>query len=84
MNVEMHQYWTDFAVKIIDAYCACKFPVVVAVSMQTFDVQLINVSEGATIGTDYCVRIGILPSDSFVGVFSITPHQVIAFFPSGV
>ena len=50
--------------------------VVFAMSVQTFDVQLTSVTQGAVIGTDDCVRIGILPSDSSTGVFSITPPQV--------
>jgi len=53
--------------------------VVLAVSVKTFDVQLTNVTEGATIGTDDRLRIGILPSDSSIGVFSITPHEVSFF-----
>ena len=47
--------------------------------MQTFDVQLTDISRGAVIGTDRSVRIGILPSDSSAGVFSVTPRQVTVF-----
>ena len=73
----MHQYLSDFPVKVVNINCDCRFSIVVfAVSLQTFDIQLVNVTQGATIGTDDCVRIGILPSDSSIGVFSITPHQV--------
>jgi len=68
-NNSMHHYWTNFSVEVV----------VLVVSVQTFDVELTSITQGAVIGTDHCVRIGILPSDSSAGVFSITPHQVTAF-----
>jgi len=68
-SLYMHHYWTNFSVEVV----------VLVVSVQTFDVELTSITQGAVIGTDHCVRIGILPSDSSAGVFSITPHQVTAF-----
>lgn len=49
--------------------------------LQTFDVKLLAVATvGASLGDDVSVLVGILPSDSPSGIFSISPSQVRQMF----